>query len=284
MLQLAQYLRNGKMELIERPFPGRKPGYVIVRNHFSVISSGTESRTVKDARAGLISKAVARQGDVKKVITTAKKLGVAKAKKIVNERLNTPVPLGYSCCGEVIDVAPEVVGIHAGDLIACAGQHASHAEVVSVPFLFCAKVPDGVSGEYAAFATIGAIAMQAFRQASLQIGEHAVVIGLGLLGQIVVQLCAAAGIHCTGIDLEEEKIRKAIKGGADHAFMKDDKQLESNLLQESGGVGADAVIICASSNNTDPINNAGLSCRKKGKVVLAGDAPSGFDIKNYYRK
>lgn len=284
MLQLAQYLRDGRMELMEVPLPALKPGYVLVKNHHSAISSGTEGRTVRDARAGLVGKAFARKDDVKKVVETVRKQGLSQAKKLVSDRLGTPLPLGYSCCGEVMEAAADVRGMQAGDMVACAGLHAAHAEVVAVPHLFCAKLPAGVSSNHAAFATLGAIAMQAFRQAGLHIGEHAVVIGLGLVGQIVVQICAAAGVNCTGVDLLKEKGETAVQGGASSAFLADDPTLEEAVLRSTGGLGADAVIICASSDSTMPVNMAGILCREKGRVVLAGNAPSGFDRKNYYRK
>jgi NADPH:quinone reductase-like Zn-dependent oxidoreductase len=179
MEQLVQDLGKGKMELLEVPFPALKPNNVLVRVHHSVISSGTEGRTVRDARANYLQKALSRKEEVKKVLDAARTHGIKDTYDMVKTKLDAPSSLGYSCAGTVVAIGDEITEFKVGDMISCAGATAAHAEVVSIPSMLCAKIPSGVSTDQGAFTTIGAIAMQGVRQADLRIGEHAVVIGLG---------------------------------------------------------------------------------------------------------
>ena len=171
MEQLTQNLKDGAMQLLEVPYPALSGGYVLVRNHFSLISAGTEGKTVKDARLGYIGKARARKEEVKKVIQTARILGVMNTYKLVMNKLDAPNAMGYSCAGEVISVADDVKDFKVGDLVACGGATANHAEVVSIPVNLCVKVNASVLMQEAAFTTVGAIAMQGIRQADLRLGE-----------------------------------------------------------------------------------------------------------------
>ena len=141
MEQLTQSLKDGKMDILEVPFPALNPGTVLVRKHFSVISAGTEGKTVKDARLGYIGKARARKAEVRKVIQSAKTNGILHTYRMVMNKLDAPAPLGYCCAGEVIAVAGDVRDFHIGDMVACGGNTANHAEVVSVPVNLCVKIP-----------------------------------------------------------------------------------------------------------------------------------------------
>lgn len=284
MKQLTQNLSNGKMDLLEVPFPALQPGQVLVRNHFSLISAGTEGKTVKDARLGLIAKARARKEEVKKVILTAKTIGIMNTYRLVKNRLDAPSSLGYSSSGEIIDVAENIQNLKVGDRVACAGASAVHAEVISVPVNLCSRVPENVSMEHAAFTTLGAIAMQGVRQSELKLGEHCVVIGLGLIGMLTMKILRASGIRCIGIDVQEDQVKMAIAAGEKYCFLRSDAQIESIVLHQTSGMGTDAVIITASTGSTDPVDLAGVLCRKKGKVVVVGAVPTGFQRKNYYQK
>lgn len=272
------------MEIQEVPFPALKPGCVLVRNHYSIISAGTESKTVKDARKGYIGKAMSRKDEVKKVIATAKKIGIAETVKIVRGKLEAPGPLGYSCAGEVIGIASDVTELKVGDLVACGGNTASHAEVVAIPKNLCAKVKPGHDMRNAAFATIGAIAMQGIRQASPSLGENIVVIGLGLVGQLTVQLLLANGVNVLGIDIDQRQVDLAKKTIGIAAYNRNEADLEKVILDFTNGHGADAVIIAASTGSLDPVNFAGDISRKKGQVIIVGAVPTGFDRKRYYKK
>lgn len=284
MEQLTQNLKDGHMQLLEVPFPALSSGQVLVRNHFSLISAGTEGKTVKDARLGYIGKARARKEEVKKVLQTAKTIGWKETYRLVMNKLDAPSALGYSCAGEVIAVAEDVREFQVGDRVACGGASAVHAEVVAVPVNLCVKLKDSLALDEAAFTTLGAIALQGVRQADLRLGECAVVIGLGLLGQITCQLLKASGVNAIGIDVDPRQVQQGLAYSCRQAFTRDDEQLEQVILQLTAGHGADAVIITAATSSTDPVDLAGALCRKKGKVIIVGAVPTGFQRKNYYNK
>jgi predicted dehydrogenase/threonine dehydrogenase-like Zn-dependent dehydrogenase len=284
MEQLTQLLKNGAMEILEVPFPALMKGQVMVRNYYSLISAGTEGKTVKDARLGYIGKARARKDDVRKIIEAAKTFGIKDTYRMVMNKLESPSPLGYSCVGEVIAVADDVHDFFTGDIVACGGGSANHAEVVSVPVNLCVKVPASVNPAHAAFTTVAAIALQGIRQADLRLGENAVVVGLGLVGQLTVQLLNAAGIQTIGIDVNDKMVQLAKENGCALALRRSQEDLESTVLQATNGHGCDAVIITAATDSTDPVDLAGTLCRKKGKVIIVGAVPTGFKRQNYYHK
>lgn len=284
MEQLTQSLKDGTMEILEVPFPALNAGQVLVRNHYSLISAGTEGKTVRDARLGYIGKARARKEEVKKVIQTAKTIGFLETYRLVMNKLDAPSALGYSCAGEVIAVADDVRDFTIGDLVACGGASAVHAEVVAIPVNLCVKLSKDADLKSAAFSTVGAIALQGIRQADLRLAESCVVIGLGLIGQLTVLLLKAAGIKVIAIDIDNYQVQKAKQIGADLAIDRSETTLNDQISYFTEGYGADAVIITASSSSTDPIDLAGELCRKKGKVIIVGAVPTGFARKNYYVK
>lgn len=285
MQQLTQNLKSGKMELTEVPFPAIEKGKIIVRNHYSLISSGTESYKVETARKSLIGKAKEKPEQVKQVLDTLKKEGFVNTYNKVMNKLDALSALGYSSAGEVIDVGGNITKFKIGDRVACGGQDiANHAEVISVPENLAVKIPDNVSFEDAAYTTIASIAMQGVRQADLRLGENSVVIGLGLVGQLTVQLLKAAGIKITGIDVNQEMVEMAFKSGCDLSFNRSDDQIEQFILNFTNGFGVDAVIITAGTSSLDPIELAGKLCRQKGKVIVVGAVPTGFSRENYYKK
>lgn len=272
------------MKILEVPFPVLSKGCILVRTHFSVISAGTEGKTVKDARLGYIGKAIARKDDVKKVIKTAKTIGLKETYKIMMNKLDAPSALGYSCAGEVIGVADDVTEFKVGDKVACAGAGAVHAEVVAVPKNLCVKLSDKVLANEAAFATLGAIALQGIRQADLRLGENCAVIGLGLIGQLTIQLLNAAGVKSIGIDVDKKMVELSKELGASLAYERNQEALEQIVNEITQGHGVDAVIITAATASTDPVDLAGEICRKKGKVVIVGSVPTGFKRSQYYKK
>lgn len=284
MKQLIQNLKNGKMELSEVPFPSLEKGKILVKNHYSVISSGTEGRSVKDARLGYIGKAKARPKEFKQVIETSKKIGLWQTYRLVMNKLNAPSPLGYSCAGEVIEVGENVTKFKVGDKVACGGQGAFHSEVVSVLENLCVKIPEGVDMRHATFTTIASVAIQGVRQANIKLGENCAVIGLGLLGQFTIQILKAAGVRTIGIDLDPKKVELVAKNGADFALERNTDDIEEKVLNYTKGYGADAVIITAATSSTDPVNLGGTLCRKKGIVVCVGRVSTNLDRDLYYIK
>lgn len=284
MKQLTQELKSGKMEILEVPFPILDKNGILVRNYYSVISAGTESKTVTDARKGYIAKARSRQKEVKMVINSIKTEGFKKTYDVVMNKLNAPASLGYSCAGEVIAVGENINDIKVGDYVACGGGGAVHADVVAVTRNLCVKVNKGIDLRHAALTTIASIAIQGIRQADLRFGENAVVIGLGLIGQLTVQILKASGIKAIGVDIDDEQVKASKENGAYLAFNRNQNGIVESIEQATYGYGADAVIITAGTSSIDPVEFAGQVARKKGKVVIVGAVPTGFSRPNYYKK
>lgn len=284
MIQITQNMKSGEMQLLEVPVPALPDGNILVRVHYSAISAGTEGNKVENARKGYLGKAKAKPEQVKQVLDTLRREGVASTYRKVMNKLDMPAPLGYSCAGEVIAVGKNVADFQVGDRVSCAGGSAGHAEVVSVPRNLAAKIPPNVPMDQAAYATIAAIALQGIRQADVRLGESCAVIGLGLLGQLTVQMLKAAGVKVAGIDIAPIAVEMAGKSGADLALTRETSGLIGQITEFSGGQGVDAVIITAATSSHDPINLAGHLCRKKGRVVIVGAVPTGFSREPYYQK
>ncbi|WP_243472930.1 bi-domain-containing oxidoreductase [Winogradskyella sp. MH6] len=287
MQQLTQKLGSGDMMIQDVPYPQLGKGMVIVKNHYSIISAGTEGSTVVAARKSLIGKAKERPQQVKQVIDTLKKQGPVQTYRAVMKKLDAYSPLGYSCAGEVVEVGEGVTEFEIGDKVACAGAgYANHAEIVSVPVNLCVKLENDANLKDAAYNTLGAISMQGVRQADLRLGESCVVIGLGLLGQLAALILKASGVTVIGIDVSEAAVNQAVENKVvDLGLTRNAAGVEEQILNATKGHGADAVIIAAATSSLDPINFAGAIARKKGKVVVLGAVPTGFDRDPYwYRK
>src|SRR4051795_2926940 len=215
MKQVAQNYRSGELAVLDVPAPACKPGGVLIRSLFSLISTGTEMMKVSEARMSLLGKARARPDQVRKLFDAVSQQGVVATYHKAMNRLDSYTPLGYSLCGVVVEVGAGADEFKVGQLVAAAGnEFALHAELNWVPTNLCVKVPPGVASEHAAFATVGAIAMQGVRRAEPQLGEVACVIGLGLVGQLVVRLLVSAGIGVVGFDTVPDRCRLAEKAGA----------------------------------------------------------------------
>ncbi len=280
MRQVARRLRDGSLELVEVPDPGPGPGAVAVRVERSVISTGTERATLEVARKGLLAKARARPDQARQVLERARREGLRSTLEVVRQRLDELGPLGYSAAGTALAVGAEVPGIHPGDRVAIAGGgFANHAELDLVPGLLCARVPKGVASEEAAFSTVGAIAMQGFRQGGVAVGGTVAVIGLGLIGQLAVRIARAAGCQVIGVDLDRRLVALAGAAGAE-AFERG--ELGSGEARE--GV-ADSVLICASAaGSTDPIRLAAKLSRDRAAVVAVGDVNLDLPRGPFYEK
>lgn len=284
MKQLTQNLKSGIMEILEVPFPALSKGKVLIRNAYSLISAGTEVSKVKTARSSLIKKAQEKPDKVKQVIDSLKTEGMKSTYQKVMNKLDFPSPLGYSCAGKVIEVSDDVTEFQVGDFVACGGADSVHAEVVSVHKNLCVKIPKNVKIEHAAYTTVASIALQGIRQADLRLSESCIVIGLGLIGQLTVQMLKTSGVNVVGIDIDDNMVELATKSGATLAFNRNNNSLENSTLNMSKGHGVDAVIITAGTTSIDPVELAGRLCRKKGKVIIVGAVPTGFTRPNYYKK
>jgi polar amino acid transport system substrate-binding protein len=221
---------------------------------------------------------------VKQVFDTLKSKGIASTYRRVMNKLDALTPLGYSASGVVEAVGEGVTRFKVGDRVASGGEGSNHAEVSSVPENLVVKVPDAVRLEHAAYSTIAAIAIQGVRQADLRLGESCAVIGLGLLGQLTVQILKASGVNVAGIDIDPDMVELAGRSGADIAFSRGSGDEEQAVIGFSDGYGVDAVIITAGSSSLDPVELAGRLCRRKGRVVIVGAVPTGFSRENYYEK
>ncbi|OUS03479.1 oxidoreductase [Flavobacteriales bacterium 33_180_T64] len=287
MQQLTQKLGSGDMIIQDVPYPQLGKGMVIVKNHYSIISAGTEGSTVVAARKSLIGKAKERPQQVKQVIDTLKKQGPIQTYRAVMKKLDAYSPLGYSCAGEVIEVGEGVTEFEVGDKVACAGAgYANHAEIVSVPINLCVKLEKDTSLKAAAYNTLGAISMQGVRQADLRLGESCVIIGLGLLGQLAALILKASGVTVIGVDVSEAAVKQAVDNQVvDLGLTRNAAGIEAQIQDATHGYGADAVIIAAATSSLDPINFAGAIARKKGKVIVLGAVPTGFERDPFwYRK
>ena len=283
MKQLAQKLKNGEIQVLEVPLPVLGPGKVLVRNHYSLISSGTEGSSVTAARKNLVGKAKEQPQKVKQVIDVLKQQGPIQTYRAVMKKLDSYSPLGYSSAGEVIKVASDVQSFTVGNLVACGGAgYANHAEIIAVPNNLCVKLPEDADLKRAAYNTIGAIALQSIRQADLRIGETCAVIGLGLIGQLTCLILKTSGVKVVGIDINPGMVEIASKHCANLAFIREEPGLAEKIGEFTEGIGVDAVIITAGTHSLDPVNFAGQIARKKGRVVVVGAVPTGFDRDPYY--
>lgn len=284
MRQIIQNYKTGELRLEEVPVPQLGQGRVLVKVLYSLISAGTEKTKIDTARKSLIGKARSRPDLVKQVFEKVKKDGIWNTWQIVSQRLNTPVSLGYSCAGIVLTVGEDVQGLKQGDLVACGGEFANHAEIISVPKNLVVKVPEGVSADHAAFATIGAVAMQGVRQADVRLGEKVAVIGLGLIGLLVVQILKSCGCQVIGIELDQQKLELGIKLGCKEVVSAEDKGLKEKVLSFTNGYGVDSTIITAATQSNQPVEMAGEITRQKGKVVIVGAVGMNIPREPYYAK
>jgi len=288
MKQLIIDPKSGEIRVEEVPPPQVKKGFVLVKNHCSIISIGTERSTLTISQKSLLGKAKERPDLVKKVIKNIKDRGLIETYHLVKSRLSAWKALGYSCAGEIIEVGEDIENFQIGDYVACGGQdYASHAEVVIVPKNLCVKIPKKKDSKYldfeeAAFATIGAIALQGVRQADLRVGEIVAVLGLGLIGQLVIQICKAAGCMVLGSDIDKNRLKLAKELGADEVCLSN--QLIDIADRFTNKFGFDAVIITAATKSNQLIEIAGEISRKKGKVVIVGQVGMNIPRETYYKK
>jgi predicted dehydrogenase/threonine dehydrogenase-like Zn-dependent dehydrogenase len=289
MKHIAQNYRTGELAVLDVPPPACAPGGVLVRSLYSLISTGTELMKVTESKLSLIGKARARPEQVKKVLEAVAQQGLASTYRKAMNRLDSYTPLGYSLAGVVTEVGRGVAEFSVGQLVSCAGnEFALHAEVNWVPVNMCVPVPDGVTPQIAAFATVGAIALQGVRQADAQLGDTACVIGLGLVGQLVVQLLVASGVRVVGLDIVPDRCRRAEKAGALLCAAPDPdglRAVETALLRASGGVrGADRVLLAAGGDTNAPAEIAARVARDRATIVDIGKCKLDLPWNAYYEK
>ena len=285
MKQLTQKLKDGTPEIVEVPVPVASKDLLLVRNAYSAISAGTEGSTMKAARKSLIGKARERPQQARQMLDLLKQSGPVSAYRTLMKKLDSYSPMGYSSAGTVIGLGANVTEFAVGDKVACAGSGANHAEIVAVPQSLCVKLHEDADLRNAAYNALGAIALQGIRQADLRLGESCVVIGLGILGQFSCLLLRAGGIKVVAVDIDPVTVDLARTYAADLAALRNQPGLADRIEQFTDGIGADAVIVTAATESTDPVNFAGQVLKKKGRVVIVGSVPTGFDRDpHFYRK
>lgn len=282
MKQVEQNYRSGVLRLIDAPVPRAGGGRNLVATRVSLISAGTEKQIIDLARSSLAGKAMARPDLVRKTLQKLRNEGLLPTVQKVFAKLDTPIPLGYSLAGTVVEAGSDAGGYAVGDRIACAGAAvANHAEYNAVPKNLSVRIPAGVDDEAASFVTIGAIALQGVRVANPTLGERVVVMGLGLIGQLTVQLLKANGCRVLGFDPNPARAALALEMGADVAIS---AGLDDAVRGFTDGYGADAVIVTASSKSSAPPNQAAEISRAKGRVVMVGLTGMEIDREPFYKR
>lgn len=290
MKQLLQDASTGELKITEVPIPQLLPGCVLVRVAVSLVSAGTERASAEFAGKSLLAKARARPDLVRDVLAKMRRDGLVSTLQTVRSRLDQPQSVGYSSAGVVVAVGDGITDIHVGDRVACAGAgYAVHAEFASVPRMLLAKIPEGSeaasgpSDDEAAFGTVGAICLHGIRTAEVTLGDTVAVIGLGLLGQITVQLLKAAGCRVLGMDLLQPRADLALIGGAE-AVRTSARDFRDLCFQKTAGLGADSVLITAETPSSEPVNLAAELARDRAIVVAVGTVGMELQRKLYYEK
>ncbi|WP_069884821.1 bi-domain-containing oxidoreductase [Streptomyces luteocolor] len=285
MKQVVQNYKSGELAVLDVPVPGCKPGGVLVRSAYSLISTGTELMKVSEAGMSMLGKARSRPDQVAKVMQSVATNGVPATYRKVMGKLDSYTPLGYSLCGVVEQVGAGVDDVKVGDLVACAGnEHALHAELNWVPKNLYTPVPEGLAPRHAAFGTVGSIAMQGVRQGGPQLGAVALVIGLGLIGQLVVQLLSAAGVRVVGADPDPVRCELAESLGAAACGDPASAAVEAAVAELTGGHGVDQVYLAAGGGSNQPVELAARLCRDRGRVVDIGKCRLDLPWNAYYEK
>lgn len=281
MKQVLQSLKTGTTKVTEAPIPAVKVGQLLIQTTNTLVSSGTERMLVEFGKAGWVSKALQQPDKVRKVVDKIKTDGLQPTIEAVLSKLDQPLPLGYCNVGRVVEIGAGVTGFNIGDRVLSNGKH---AEVVSVPVNLCAKIPDGVTDEEAAFTVIGAIALQGIRLVQPTLGETVVVTGLGLVGLMTVKLLRAQGCHVLGLEFDRERLDLARKFGAEVVDLAEGEDPIIAANSYSRGRGVDAVIVTAATKSSEPMHQAALMCRKRGRIVLVGEAGLELSRDDFFMK
>jgi predicted dehydrogenase/threonine dehydrogenase-like Zn-dependent dehydrogenase len=283
MKAVTQNLKTGKLQVQELPSPILRPDGLLVRVRRSLISLGTERAVIALANKGPLGKAKDRPDLFRKVLNKAKQEGYWSTYKVVRNLMSTPIPLGYSCAGDVLEVGAATTGFHVGDRVACAGLgHANHAEVDYVPKNLAARMPDGLSYDDGCFVTVGTIALHGVRLAEIALGDKVVVLGLGLVGQIAAQLARCAGATVIASDIDPAKLDMAKRLGAHYAVPAG--ALAGIVSELTGGLGADSVLLCAAAKSDEPMRQAAAVSRLKGRVIVVGDVGMAIERRPFFEK
>ena len=267
MKQVLQSLRSGITEVADVPVPGMGRGHLLVKTSHTLVSTGTEKMLVEFGKAGWLEKARQQPDKVRMVLNKVITDGLQPTIEAVFNKLDQPLPLGYCNVGRIVEVAADTAGFEVGERVASNGKH---AEVVSVPVNLCARVPEAVTDEEAAFTVLGAIALQGIRLVAPTLGETVVVFGLGLIGLVTVQLLRAHGCRVLGVDFHHDKLALARHFGAQVVDLSSGQDPIAAAQVYSRKRGVDAVIVTATTKSSELMHQAASMCRKRGRIVLVG--------------
>jgi predicted dehydrogenase/threonine dehydrogenase-like Zn-dependent dehydrogenase len=279
--QVLQNLRTGASEVTEVPCPRASTGQLLIRTRRTLVSAGTERMLVEFGKANWIEKARLQPEKVRMVFDKARTDGLLPTLEAVRNKLDQPLPMGYCNVGEVVALGAGVAGFQVGDRVASNGRH---AEMVAVPQNLCAKVPEAVEDDAAAFTVIGAVALQGIRLVQPTLGETVVVSGLGLIGLITVQLLRAHGCRVLGLDFNQQRLELARSFGASVVDLGAERNPVGAAQAFSRGRGVDAVLITASTDSSEPVHQAARMCRKRGRIVLVGVTGTELSRADFYEK
>jgi predicted dehydrogenase/threonine dehydrogenase-like Zn-dependent dehydrogenase len=279
--QILQNLRTGRTDVAEVPCPAVQRGHLLIRTTTTLVSAGTERMLVSFGQASLLGKARAQPDRVRQVWDKIRTDGLVPTLEAVFHKLDQPLPLGYCNVGIVMEVGEDVAGFAVGDRVVSNGRH---AEVVNVPKNLCSRIPDPVSDEEAAFTVIGAIGLEGIRLAQPALGESFVVTGLGLIGLMTVQLLRAHGCRVLGIDYDAGKLALARQFGAEVVNLTAGEDPLAAATAFSRRRGVDGVLITASTSSNQPVHQAALMCRRRGRIVLIGVTGLELSRADFYEK
>jgi len=281
MKQILQNLKNGSTEIVEVPVPGLGRGQILIESRQSLVSAGTERMLVDFGKAGWIEKARQQPEKVRQVLDKIRTDGLMPTVEAVFRKLDEPLPLGYCNAGVVLEAGPGVRDLRPGDRVASNGPH---AEVVCIPRNLCAKIPDLVSDDEAAFTVLGAIALQGVRLAAPTLGERFVVFGLGLVGLLTVQLLRASGAAVLAADMSTARLKLAEGFGAEVVDLGRGADPVAAAMAWTGGWGVDGALIAASAKGDEIVHQAAQACRTRGRIVLVGVVDLGLKRDDFYKK
>lgn len=281
MKQVFQMLGTGDTLVSDVPVPELRPGHLLIRTKSTLVSAGTEKMLVDFGKSNLIQKARSQPDKVRAVLDKARTDGILTTIEAVKTKLDQPLPLGYSNVGIVDQVGSGVAGFNVGDRVVSNGHHAG---VVRVAQNLCARVPDDVSDESAAFAVVASIALHGVRLSQPMLGERVVVIGLGLIGLITVQLLRANGCKVLALDFAKDRLKLAESFGAQTVDLGSDVDPVAVGMSFSNGVGLDAALITAATDSNDPVRQSAQMCRKRGRIILVGVAGLELSRADFYEK
>jgi predicted dehydrogenase len=279
--QVLQNLNDGRTALWEVPIPVLARGSLMIATTTTLLSSGTERMLVDFGRASLLGKAMQQPERVRDAWQKVRSDGVAATLAAINDKLDQPLPLGYCNVGVVTAVGADVGSLKVGDRVVSNGKH---AEYVTVGENLCVRIPDNVCDDDATFAIPAAIGLQGVRLAAPTLGETFVVIGLGLIGLLTVQTLIANGCRVIGIDRDPARAQRAAGFGASLVPAGASADVVADVLARTGGIGADGVLICASTPSDEPLTQAARMSRVRGRIVLVGVAGLSLSRADFYAK